>query len=637
MIPGSEHRIRSTHLEKIALIYIRQSSPDQVRNHTESARIQLDLREKAIALGWPHPVVIDDDLGVSASGYADRPGFHQMLTQVTKKEIGIIFCVEASRLSRNSKDWAHLFELCGFFGTLVADLDQVYDLSHPNDRLVLGIKGTVSEMELGTLRHRLQDGMKSKAKRGELRVNLPAGFSYDALERIVLDPDQRVQDAIQRMFDQFDRCTSIRQLGIWYRDTKTRFPVKKVRTNAGISWQIPTLQNLIKLLKHPIYAGVYLWGRQVSQIEYIDGNLRKRLSNPLPMEQCQVFIRDHHPAYISWERFLANQARINENKARWSMEQNRGAIRSGLALLSSGLCRCGHCGSKIYVQYKKTTALYHCSGNRLMGSAGGCLSFGSHLIDQAVSKELCRALQPLSIEAAIFAGEKKERQKAQELDSARLRVEAAQYEADRTFEQFNSVDPKNRLVTATLENRLNDKLTELHEAKDRLESIEKARNLLSAEQKTRLQKLASDFEQVWNHPKAEALLKKRILRSAIEEIVVTHQKEKGQLEVTIHWQGGVHTQIYVKKRLTPIGCKADPDLVKTVAELAQSLADGEIARILNMKKVETPTSLRWTRDRVREFRYHHHIQSVGGGIARLKNQLQNRRPSACVKRVRIWA
>ena len=605
MMSDSEVRITAEHRSRVAIVYPRQSTQNQVKSHTESTRIQLGLREKAIALGWPHPVLIDDDLGISASGFAERPGFQQMLFRVAKKEVGIIFCTDACRLSRNSKDWAHLFELCPFFNTLVADLEQVYDLTRPNDRLILGIKGTIAEMELTTLRNRLQRAKAAKAERGELRVNIPVGYIYDHAGKTVFDPNKRVQSAVALMFEQFDRFTSVRQFAIWYHDTKTLFPFKGCNKNCVTRWEIPGSKLLGRLLKHPIYTGTYTHGRYVTQVEYSGGKLRKRVSGVLPIDEWKVCIHDHHPAYISWERSLKNLSKIKENRPRRTMQQNRGAIRAGLALLA-GICRCGQCGSKIYVQYKKTSALYCCDGKDNSGAAR-CLSFGSKLIDQEVTKELCQALQPLSIKAAIQAVKKNEEEKSQEIENATLQVQATQYESDRAFEQYNLVDPKNRLVADTLEERLNETLAGLHEAKERLEAIKKQTSAFTGEQERRLRNLASDFHQVWNHPKADAILKKSIVRVAIHEILVVHQKEEQRLEVTIHWKGGTHTRIYLKKRATPVGSKADPNLVDTVRELAQTISDGEIARILNMKKVDTPRGLRWTKARVRDFRHHHHI------------------------------
>jgi DNA invertase Pin-like site-specific DNA recombinase len=606
MISHSHDPITPEHRAREALVYPRQSSRRQLRRYTESTSVQLSLTETAIKLGWPNPILIKDDLGISAKGFAERPGFQQMMAKVTTKQVGIIVCFDASRLSRNSKDWAHLFELCGFFNTLVVDLDRIYDLSIPDDRMVLGIKGTISEMEYAVLRGCLRAAIEAKAARGELRTNIPVGYIYDHSGKLVFDPNKRVQNAMTLMFEQFDRSTSARQLALWYRDTKTLFPLKRNGENSGVSWEIPRAQLLLKLLTHPIYTGTYTWGRYTTRVEYCDGKLVKRVVG-VPMEEWDVCIHDHHAAYISWERFLANRAKLKENRPRRNMEENRGAIRAGLALLA-GICRCGHCGKRMYVQYKRTSALYCCDGKDPR-CAARCLSFGSKVIDQAVSQELCRAVEPFALEAAILAAEQKEEERSQEIRNVTLQVEAAQYEADRAFEQFNLVDPKNRLVADTLENQWNDKLGALQEAKERLQAVEKGTVTLSEDQKKRLENLAGHFEQVWNHAEADPILKKRIVRAAIEEIIVVHQKEETRLEVTIHWKGGTHTRIYVKKRVTPVGRKADPDLVRTVGELAQTLGDGEIARILNMKRVETPTGLRWTKDRVRDFRHHHHLRS----------------------------
>lgn len=600
-----DQRISPDHLSRSAVVYVRQSSPGQVRENTESTRIQLNLCEKAVALGWRSPRVIQDDLGISASGYVERPGFQELLTRVAMREIGIILCMDASRLSRNSKDWAHLFEFCSYFKTLIADLEQIYDLSHPNDRLLMGIKGTVSEMELTAIRTRLRSGMESKAKRGELKISLPIAYVYDTCDQIVFNPDQRIQRAVHRMFEQFDRCTSVRQLAMWYRDNQELFPVKHIGKDMKIRWEIPASKTLYNHLRHPIFAGAYVWGRRFTYIDYRDGKLIKRVGERNQIEDYKVCIRDHHPAYIPWEKFMANQTRITENKPRWNMEQHHGAIRDGLALLT-GLLRCRHCGGKIHVSYKVSSALYYCDGGHEKGSKR-CLSFGSKLIDRAVSTQLLKALEPLSVEAAVAASEMKGEQLSREMESARMQVESAQYEADRTLEQFDQCDPKNRLVADTLEERLNDKLWVLKGAKEKLEELSQRKNPLTKEQRRRLKQLAQDFEKAWNHPEADPRLKKRILRSAIHEILVQHDPEHQRLEVTLHWKGGVHSQIHVKKNATPIGRKATPSLVQLVQELAAELSDAEITRILNMKKLETPRGLRWTKERVQSFRRHHRI------------------------------
>lgn len=602
----AEHRILPQHLARRALVYVRQSTPGQVRANVESTRVQLGLREKALAFGWNNPVVIDNDLGISASGYADRPGFQRMLAQVALREVGIILCVDASRLSRNSKDWANLFELCGYFDTLIADLDQVYDLAQPNDRLVLGIKGTVSELELSILRNRLKTGAEAKAARGELKFILPPGYVHDLADRIVQDPDRRVREAIALLFDQFDRSSSLRQLALWYRDTKTSFPVRKVRKTRTLAWEIPTSSTLYKLLRHPIYAGVYAYGRRCERVEYVEGKLVKRLGPYVEPEQFRVCIPDHHPAYLTGERFLANQAKLAESRPRWSMRTNRGAVREGDALLA-GILRCGHCGSKIPVTYKKGFALYRCNPGRQVKGQQCALSFGSKLIDLRVGQELCRALSPLGVQAAKLALDRRRVELDQATRTARLRLQDAQYEVDRAFEQFDLVDPKNRLVADSLEERLNLRLADLRDAKEALEQVLAAEQPITPEQRRLLDQMACDFPAVWNHPDADITIKKRLLRAAVHEIIVSHQPDHQRLQVVIHWQGGVHTCIHVEKRATPRGCKADPGLVETVRTLA-SLTDPEIARILNMKSLTTPRGLRWTRDRVRSFRAQHHIR-----------------------------
>ncbi len=605
MIPDHDHRITADHRLRTALVYVRQSSPGQVRENMESTRVQLDLREKAIALGWVHPTVIDDDLGISASGYADRPGFKELLMRVAMREVGIILSVDASRLSRNSKDWAQLFELCAHFKTLIADLDQVYDLSHPNDRLVMGIKGTISEMELIIMRRRLRSGTEAKAARGELRLNLPTGYAYDVAGKIVFDPDKHVHEAIGTLFKRFSGFTSLRQLAMWYLDTETLFPVARKLWSKKKRWIIPSPRTLHSLIRHPIYAGAYVWGRRYTVVEYVDGKLVKRVGQNLQVEKHKVCIRDSHPAYITWEQYLENCSKISENRPRWRMQENNGAIRDGLALLP-GLLRCGRCGGRIYVSYKQASALYYCDGGNEKGTRR-CCAFGSKRIDRRVSEELCRALEPFSIKAAIAAADMKRHERSEEIANAQMQVEALQYETNRAFEQFDECDPKNRLVADTLEERLNAKLVEVQAARGRLERISTDNRELTRDQRKRLQELARDFPKVWNHPKADPKLKKNLLRSAIREILVKYEPERVRLEVTIHWKGGVHTRIHVEKRDTPRGSKADPSLLELVSKLAQELSDPEIARILNMKKIETPQGLRWTQDRVRDFRKYHRI------------------------------
>jgi DNA invertase Pin-like site-specific DNA recombinase len=607
MTPDGNHRVTSDHLDREAVVYVRQSTIEQVRDHSESTRIQLGLREKAIALGWANPRIIDDDLGVSAGGYAHRPGFRNLLTRVAMREIGIILCVDASRLSRNSKDWAHLFELCNYFKTLIADTEQIYDLSHPNDRMVMGIKGTVTEMELGLIRSRMRSGVEAKAHRGELQFQLPVGYVHDPEGRIVFDPDQRVQKAVLRLFERFERCTSIRQLSMWCRDTKTTFPIRGPDGKGDVRWQIPKPRTLYNHLLHPVYAGAYVWGRRTTKVEYIDGELVKRTCVSRPDGEAQVCLRDHHPGYITWERHMAIREKLAHNRPRWKMDENMGAIREGLALLA-GLLRCGRCGGKVYVHYKGSSALYYCDGGEEKGSRR-CAAFGSYAIDRKVSEELLRACSPLAIEAAERAVQQREAAKSAAMEAARLQLQSAEYEADHALEQFDLCDPKNRLVADTLETRLNEKLNAVKEAKERLAADSRLQDAITETQRERLAELARDLPAVWNHPKADPRLKKRLLRAAIHEIVVNADRAQRRVEVTVHWQGGAHTKSEVALPFRSTGGATDPDLTKQVGRLAAALSDAEIARILNMKGETTPRGMRWTRERVSTFRKQHGIKS----------------------------
>lgn len=599
MISADDRRITAGHLRRRAVIYVRQSSRRQVREHMESTRIQLNLREKAIGLGWANPTVVEDDLGVSAIGFAERAGFQRLLTSVTLREAGIIFCLEASRLSRNSRDWAHLFELCGYFNVLVADLDQIYDLGNPNDRLVLGIKGTVAEMEIRTLNTRLLGAIESKAERGDLHLFLPAGYQYDSDGRIAFDPDKRVQKAVEGFFERFERFTSVRQLTLWYEETKTLFPVKDLGKGSRVRWVVPNSRILNRALVHPVYAGAYVYGRHETKVQFLDGKLVKRKHLKKELKESKVLIRDHHPGYITWDQLLANREKIAENRARWSMRQNRGAIREGEALLA-GMLRCARCGRQIYVTYPSSVARYACDRGGEKNTQR-CMSFSSRSIESAVSDEVCRALAPLAIEAAVAAETIRREQRESEIKEARLQLQAAQYEADRALEQFDRCDPKNRLVADTLEERLNGKLGHVEACRRKIEDLSKDDGSLSAKGRERLQKLASAFSGVWRSTRVDPKTRKRILRAAIHEILVLEDRENGRLEVTIHWQGGVHTRLNIPRAMAQRGSAAGP-LVERVKRLAGTLSDGEITRILNMEGITTLSGLGWNESRVKSFR-----------------------------------
>jgi DNA invertase Pin-like site-specific DNA recombinase len=604
--------ITDDHLKRSAMVYVRQSSNVQVRDNMESTRLQRGLQEKAKELGWRNPVLIEDDLGETASGFSDRCGFHRMLTSVTNREVGVIFCFELSRLSRNSPDWARLMQFCLHFDTLVADTNQIYDLTQSNDRLMLGIRGTISEVELATIQLRLRTALEAKAERGELKMFLPCGYVHDGNE-IVFDPDESIQSAIRRLFEDFRRYTSVRQLAMAYRAKKLLFPSRRPSSKNSVTWALASARSLNNILVHPIYAGSYVRGRKKTITEFIDGKLTKRVQRSQDPKKARVHIRDHHAAYITWEQYEANVAKISENRARRELDASRGAIREGLALLT-GMLRCGHCGGLLRVRYRQSNGVvygnYHCDRNRNT-TARTCVSVLSTVIDPPIVEELCRALDSSGIQAAIRACEESEAQREADLEFFEQRVQAARYAADRALDQYDECDPKNRLVADTLERRLNDKLRAVADAREQLEKISRTPALTNAERE-RLDNLARTFLVVWKSS-AEVTLKKTLLRSAVHEIVVKDvgelptQPGRRGLEVTIHWKGGVHTSIQVIRSTRSKASKDEPmvDLVKRLNSASHS--DREIARVLNRRD---PTISRWTQDNVTQFREQHHIPTV---------------------------
>lgn len=340
-------RITADHLTRAAIVYVRQSSPEQVRNHAESTRLQVGLREKAVAFGWRAPVTLLDDLGISAGGFAQRAGFQHMAAEVSLGHVGIILCFEASRLSRNSTDWAQLFEICGHLATLVADLDQIYDLALPDDRLILGVKGRVSEYELSLFRQRSQAAIVAKAKRGALTFTLPAGLSWTADGKIELNPDRRVQQAIRMVFDKLSEFGSARQVLMWLRDENLSLPTLESARPRAITWRLPTYRMVLSIVRSPFYAGGYAFGRRESRTRVVDGRATRTPGHEKPMDRWTSLIRDHHLGYIPWEHFERNQRRREEN-AHMKGTMARKAGRGGRCLLA-GLLRCARCGRMLHV------------------------------------------------------------------------------------------------------------------------------------------------------------------------------------------------------------------------------------------------------------------------------------------------
>ena len=601
-------RISSDHLSRQAVVYIRQSTPDQLRHHHESRRRQYGLTVRARKLGWAEPVVIDEDLGRSGGGTA-RPGFERLLLAICEGRVGIVLAVEASRLARNGRDWHTLLEFCGLVGCLLADEEGVYDPRLPNDRLLLGMKGTLSELELSTLRQRSLEALRQKARRGELYLNVAVGYVKVQRDRIVKDPDRRVQEAIGLVFRKFMEFQSIRQVHLWLRQEEVLLPAVAVDGETRrVVWKPPVYNTIRHLLANPVYGGAYAFGRTGSRVTVEDGRKRVSRGHRRDREAWDVLIVDHHEGYVSWEEFERNQRLIADN-ANCKGLMARGAIRRGDALLA-GLLRCGHCGRRLHVSYSGTDGYcvrYSCLGAHLNHGTRRCISFGGVRVDSAVAEEVLRLLSPLGIEASVEAVAMQEDEIAETRRQVELALTQARYEADFARRQYDAVDPQNRLVAAELERRWNERLAEVARHEERLAATAAVQpDALSSEDGERLLALGDDLETVWEHPGATAETRKRILRAVLEEIVATSAEDR--IELLLHWRGGDHTRLSVARNRTgQHRWRTSAEVGELIRGLARQQPDSAIAATLNRLGKRTGRGNPWTEVRVRSFRSHHAV------------------------------
>ena len=607
-------KITAEHLARSAYVYIRQSTADQLTHNHESRRRQYGLANRARQLGWTKVEVIDDDLGRSGGGIA-RPGFERLLAVICEARVGAVLAIEASRLARNGRDWHTLIEFCGLVGTIIVDEDGIYDPRHPNDRLLLGMKGTMSELELSLFRQRSQEALKQKARRGALVLGVAAGYVKVERDRIEKNPDQRVRDALQLVFSKFAEFQSARQVHIWLRDEGIELPVKSRDGAArGIVWRLPAYNIVHNILTNPIYAGAYAFGRTTSKVSVEQGRKRVRRGVHRPMAEWDVLIKDHHESYLTWEEFERNQRVIANNATGKGSATVKGAVRCG-ELLLPGLLRCGHCGRKLHVSYSGKLGRYSCYGARTNHGTARCISISGLSIDTAVGAELLRILKPLGIEAAVKAIETQTSETSATQRQLELSLQQARYEAAHARRQYDAVDPANRLVAGDLERRWNDALQTVHRIEGEIASIVAAKPPPLGEQERQLlMQLGADLELAWSHPAATAATRKRILRTALNEIVV--RKEGAIINLVLHWRGGDHTALQVKLRLNAAGRHHWPppeDTIALVRELARLMPDRQIARLLNRSGKPTGYGNGWTEQRVRGFRKHHDIAVYRNG------------------------
>jgi DNA invertase Pin-like site-specific DNA recombinase/uncharacterized protein YndB with AHSA1/START domain len=608
-------KIKPSHTQRAAYVYIRQSTPGQVEHNRESTARQYALAERARQLGWDQQqiVIVDEDLGLSGSSTDKRSGFARLTTEVAMAQVGIVLGLEVSRLARNNADWYRLLELCGVTDTLIGDNDGVYHPALFNDRLLLGLKGTMSEAELYIIRARLDGGIRNKAARGELRRGLPVGFIWGEQDgEVLFHPDEAVTGAIRNVFERFAEFGSARRVWLWFRSESLSFPLQT--TPAGlpgpIRWVAPTYTALHHILTNPVYAGAYTYGKTKYE-RYVDehGAVRKRIRH-LPMEQWAVLIQDHHPGFIDWATFQANQARLDSN-TRPMPHRPGGAVREGSALLQ-GLATCGHCGRRLHVHYRGRNSApgYHCAGKDLVNGRGVyCLNVGGMTIEQAVAHAFLEAITPAAIEATRLSVEQLQSNHDAALSQWRLEVERARYEAERVERRYRTVEPENRLVARGLETEWENRLRDLAAAEMELRRREQQRpSTISPEQLKALQSLGSDIRKVWDATTTTDRDRKELLRTLLEEVVLNLKRAEGRAHLTLRWRGGAFTTLDVPvPRFKPMGPRTDEDTISLLRRLATLYPDEVIAGILNRQGRKTATGESFTANQVGSLRRYRDI------------------------------
>src|SRR6201993_868392 len=600
-------KITANHLGRAAFVYIRQSTADQLLHNPESRRRQYGLAERARQLGWTTVEVIDDDLGRSGGGI-NRPGFERLLAAICEGRVGAVFAIEASRLARNGRDWHTLIEFCGLVGTIIVDEDGIYDPRHPNDRLLLGMKGTMSELELSLFRQRSHEALKQKARRGALFLGVAAGYVRIGHDRIEMDPDQRVQDALRLVFTKFTELQSVRQVHVWLRDEGIALPAACHTAAEGrsIVWRLPLYNTVHNILTNPVYAGAYAFGRTMSKVSVENGRKRVKRGLRRPLADWAVLLKDQHEGYITWSEFERNQQVIADNATGKGSATVRGAVRDG-ELLLAGLLRCGHCGRKLYVGYGGKAGRYYCQGALVNHGTARCISFRGLRADAAVGTEVLRVLKPLGIDAAVkaLAAQTSETSAAQR--QLELALQEAHFAVAHARRQYDAVDPANRLVASELERRWNEALQVVHRLQGEIAALEAKKPApLGEKERQPLMRLGADLELAWSHPAATAETRKRILRTALHEIVV--RIEGGFIQMVLHWQGGDHTALQLK--INGAGkhrWTVSEDTLTLIRELARQMPDQQIARLLNRAGKPTGRGNGWTKARVCSFRSHHGV------------------------------
>ena len=605
-------KVQPSHLARSAVVYVRQSTFVQVAKNRESTRRQYDLVQRAVELGWNDDqiVVIDEDQGRSGATIEGRSGFARIMSDVGLGRVGIVLAIEASRLARNNADWQRLIWFCSLTETLLGDQDHVHDPSLLDDRMVLGLKGTISELEWHTIRKRLHEAALNKARRGELELVLPAGYEWDGSAGIQLTPDRQVIDALRLVFKKFDDLGSARQVGLWLRDQEIKLPRRRTnRPGKALVWSAATSHAVHDILTHPVYAGAYVYGRRRTVREIrTDGTVRTRTVE-LARSEWTVLIRDHHPGLIDWPRYERIQERLMRNRT----NQGRpGAVREGGALLQ-GLAYCGVCGRRMAVAYNgsgRRFGQFVCgrdAGNR--GSGHFCQSLGGKRIERAVVDLFLDVVQPAGVDVALRALEGIQEDQEQLARHWRQRIERAEYEAELARGRHEAVDAANRLVAGELERRWNEALEAVARVQaDADEHLRRSARELTDIERQRILHMARDVRRIWEAKTTTPRDRKRLLGCVLERVVLT--PEEHRIRIAVEWKGGEVSELEVKRvrRGEPI-LVTDQEVVDLVRRLAVEggLGDTQIARVLMQRSMRTATGLTFSKLRVKSVRRGHGI------------------------------
>jgi DNA invertase Pin-like site-specific DNA recombinase len=589
-----------TVVERKAVVYVRQSTPQQVQSNLESQRRQYELVEVARRRGFTNIEVIDDDLGRSASGAVERPGFDRLVAALCAGQVGAVLCLDASRLARNGRDWHHLLELCGLVEARVIDLDGVYDPCRPNDRLLLGMKGSISEFELGIIRARMYDAARSKARRGELRISVPIGYCWDPRVGLSLDPDRRLQEVITLVFQKFTELGSARQVLLWMASQNIHFPYPSDdRTLTSFDWRPIRYRNVISILKNPFYAGVYAYGKSEKRTAIVDGRARKSYGHRKPMDTWEVFIKDHHEGYISWAEYERNQVLLADNSYGSVGDTKSG--RGGRALLA-GLISCARCGRRLKVAYtgRYPRPLYRCDSPNLQLGQRRCFSLAGKRIDAAIAAEMLRALTPMAIEAAeeaerMLIDEDNDRRRIAELE-----LQQATYDASLAERRYAACDPDNRLIAAQLEKAWEAALQRVERCRQQLDRMQEPH---AVDIRPDFTGLADDLSAAWKAPRTTMRTRQRLVRTLITEIVADVDESAGEIMLVIHWKGGQHSELRIRKpRTGEHGCHTSDEALAVIRSMAGRWSDEHIAASLNRMGLPTGQSKTWTAHRVGSLR-----------------------------------